>query len=119
MKIRSVTLGMVFLFVASQFLIAQTGQELFQQGVAQEQLGEYDNAIKIYERIVHEFPSNRQLVARSKLQMSECWLKLGDSKADSLISELIRDYKDQAAIVAQAQRLRERSNRVSRLTEKD
>jgi tetratricopeptide (TPR) repeat protein len=110
---------MLFLFFASGLLVAQSGQELFQQGVAKEQLGEYENAIKIYERIVREFPSNRQLVARSKLQLSECWLKLGDSKAHGLISELIRDYKDQSEIVAQAQRLRERSNRVSRLAEKD
>jgi tetratricopeptide (TPR) repeat protein len=119
MKTRIATIGMVFLFFASGWLIAQSGQELFQQGVAKEQLGEYENAIKIYERIVREFPSNRQLVARSKLQMSECWLKLGDSKADGLISELITDYKEYAEIVAQAQRLKERSSRVSRLTEKD
>ena len=57
---------------------AQNGNDLLQQGLAKERAnGDIQGAIKIYERIVKEFQSNRPLVAKATLQLGAAYEKLG------------------------------------------
>ena len=38
---------------------AQAGLDLYQRGLNEEQLGHYDAAIKIYERVIRDFAKDR------------------------------------------------------------
>ena len=116
---RTVAVVLFAVVLATVLTTAQTGQDLYQQGLGKAQLGDYEGAIRIFDRIVRESPGNRPLVARAKLQMADCWLKLGDAKARDLLNDVIRNYKDQPDVIAQARRLAERTGRLSRLTDKD
>ena len=118
MKTRLAALTLCWLLAASPAL-AQSAQELYQQGLGKQDLGDYQDAIRIYERVVREYPSNRRLVARAKVRMIDCWQRLGEARAADLILEVIRDYKDQPDVVAEAKKLSERNERFKRLTDKD
>jgi hypothetical protein len=53
---------MLLLACSTTLILAQNGSDLFQQGLEQERgKGDIAAAIKIYERIVKDFPSNRAL----------------------------------------------------------
>jgi tetratricopeptide (TPR) repeat protein len=119
MLTRTAGLVVVVLLVATGSARAQSGQELYQQGVAKAQLGDYDDAIKIFDRITREASGNRPLVAKAKLQMVDCWLKQGNAKALDLLNDVYKNYRDMPEVIGEARRLDGRTNRVSRLTDKD
>lgn len=119
MVTRTIAFVLLAFFIATVAASAQSSQALYQQGLGRAQLGDYEGAIKIFDRIVRQFPNDHLLVGRAKLQMVDSWLKLGDAKALDLLNDVIKNYKDQPELIAEAKRLSERSGRVSRLTDKD
>jgi len=83
---------------------AQTGLDLYQRGLNEEQLGHYDAAIKIYERVIRDFAKDRSLVSRAKLHQGYSWAKMGESRGTDFLNRLINDYKDQPGVVEEAKR---------------
>src|SRR5262249_31632095 len=103
MRIRIVAFGLLMM-CAARFVAGQSGPDLYQQAVGKEQLGDYQGAIKIYERIVKDHARDRALVAKAKVHLGDSWLKLGEAKGRDLLNDVISNYKDQAEMVAEARR---------------
>jgi Tol biopolymer transport system component len=107
MRIRIVAMGLVMVLCTATIMTAQNGYELFQQGLLKERgEGDIAGAIKIYERIVHDFKSNRPLVAKTLVQLGACYEKLMGSQAQTYYDQVIRDYSDQKDMLAEARRRR-------------
>ena len=64
--------------------------------------GDLKGAIDDYKRIVSTAGKDRGAAARALLRMAEAYQKLGDSEAQRIYAELLRDYREYADIVAQA-----------------
>ena len=105
MKLQSIA-GIVFalmLVVASSAYAKQSAGVLFQSGLYQEQVkGDLDAAIKVYERIIINFPRNRPVAAKALLHIGLCYEKLGKQEAQKAYRRLIQEYADQHEPVAQA-----------------
>ena len=107
MRIRIVAIGFVLMLCAATLMTAQSGYELFQQGLSKERgEGDVAGAIKIYEHIIHDFKSNRPLVAKTLVHLGACYEKLMGSQAQSYYDQVIRDYPDQKDMLAEARRRR-------------
>lgn len=92
--------AMVFL---SQGFSQQNAEQLFQAGVYQEEVGgDLEKAIAIYERIIKEFPNNRETAAKAQLQIGLCYEKLGLEGALKAYEEVISNYGEQKDVVAKA-----------------
>ena len=79
--------------IASQ---APSGHATFQQALAKERVdGNLQEAIKLYERVVSEFASDRALAAQALVQVGRCYEKLGRDEAVKAYERLVRDFADQ------------------------
>ena len=98
-KLQSIA-GIVFallLVVASSAYAKPTAGVLFQSGLYQEVVkGDLDAAIKVYERIIVNFPNNRPVVAKALLHIGLCCEKLGKQEAQKAYQRLIKEYTDQS-----------------------
>jgi Tol biopolymer transport system component len=96
----------VAIAACSAVVTSQTpsGHAVFEQALAKERVdGNLQEAIRLYERVVAEFPSDRPLVARALLQMGLCSEKLANQAgARSAYERLQRDYSDQVQIAGEA-----------------
>jgi tetratricopeptide (TPR) repeat protein len=63
--------------------------------------GDLKGAIEQYQRIAQS--TNRAVAAKALLRMGQCHEKLGNAEARTAYQRLVRDFGDQAEIVAQAQ----------------
>ena len=91
------------LLLAAAPLIAQTGNDLFQQALVKERAdGDLRGAIAIYERIAREFTADRTLAANALVQMGQCYEKLGSEEAERAYRRVVQDYADQAEVVTRA-----------------
>jgi len=100
MKLRTLIAGLMFGVAA---FAADTGAELFQKAVTQENAaGNLEEAIKLYQRVATEFASDRALAAKALVQEGRCYEKLGQDKAVKLYEQVARDFKDQRDPAAMA-----------------
>jgi Tol biopolymer transport system component len=76
-------------------LAAESGMELYQKAVTQERAGKMEDAIKLYEKVAHDFAAERPLAAKALLQAATGYEKLGQDKAKNLYEQLTREYSDQ------------------------
>jgi Tol biopolymer transport system component len=84
--------------LGTSLTLAQSGYDLFQKGLVKERAeGNLQAAIEIFERIVKEFPNNRELAAKALVEMGDCYEKLGKSEAQKTYQRVLRDYADQSA----------------------
>lgn len=98
-----ITAFFALVFFAGQNALAQSGYDLFQKGLVQERVkGDLDEAIKVYERIIINFPKNRPVAAKAQLHIGLCYEKLGTAEARKAYESVVRDFADQSEIVAQA-----------------
>ena len=80
-----------------------SGHALFEQALAKERVeGNLPEAIKLFERVVTEFASDRTLAARALVQVGLCYEKLGRDEAIRAYERLVRDFADQEDAVVQA-----------------
>ena len=78
-------------------------ENLYQEALMQmEGRGNYNKALEIFGQIIKDFPGNRQTCARSQFQIGVCNEKLGNAEARKAYERVVRDYADQAEVVAQA-----------------
>src|SRR5262245_15899393 len=96
--------GIVILLSGVVSAFAQSGLDFYQRGLNEEQLGHYDAAIKIYERVIRDFAKDRSLVSKAKLHQGYSWAKMGESRGTEFLNRLISDYKDQPGVVEEAKR---------------
>jgi Tol biopolymer transport system component len=81
----------------------QSAEQLFQSAIYKEEVeGELDAAIKIYKTIIDEYPENRSVAAKALLHTGLCYEKLGNAQASKAYERVVRNFADQAEIVAQA-----------------
>jgi hypothetical protein len=70
--------GIMLLLCAAPIAMAQSGQDLYQQGLAKEQIeGDITGAIQIYQRIVRDFAAHKPLAAKTLVQLGGAYEKLG------------------------------------------
>jgi len=96
---------LVALTALSTVVVSQTtsGHALFEQALAKERVeGNLREAIRLYERVVAEFASDRALAARALVQMGLSYEKLGRDEAVRVYERLVRDFADQQDAVVQA-----------------
>src|SRR5262245_9718672 len=96
----------VVIVVCSAVIASQTpsGHAVFEQALAKERVdGNLAEAIRLYERVVAEFPSDRALAARALLQAGLCNEKLSNQAgARAAYERLRREYPDQTQIAGEA-----------------
>ena len=86
--------------IASQ---TTSGHAVFEQALAKERVdGNLPEAIRLYERVVTEFASDRALAAKALIQAALCYEKLGREESVRAYERLLRDFADQADAVSQA-----------------
>jgi adenine-specific DNA glycosylase len=72
--------------------------DLYLKAVTQERAGKMEEAIKLYDKVAHDFPSDRTLAAKPLVQAERGYEKLGQDKADralKLYEQVARDFGDQ------------------------
>jgi Tol biopolymer transport system component len=85
--------------------VARSGQgnDLFQKALSKERAeGQIAEAIKLYERVVIDFASDRALVAKALMQIGRCHERLGSAEAQKAYQRVVREYADQSAPAADA-----------------
>ena len=93
----------VVMFAAVITSQTPSGHALFQQALAKERVeGNLPEAIKLYERVVTEFASDRALAAQALVQIGLSYEKLGRDEAVKTYERLVRDFADQDDAVEQA-----------------
>ena len=79
--------------IASQ---TPSGHAVFEQALAKARVdGNLPEAIRLYERVVTEFASDRALAAQALVQVGRCYEKLGRDDAVRAYERLVRDFADQ------------------------
>jgi len=85
---------------------SQSADVLLGAALHQEEVeGNLEAAIETYKKLLAEFPGNRPLAAQAQLHLGFCYEKLGEAQAKearAAYERVVRDYADQAEIVAQA-----------------
>ena len=86
-----ITLGMLVLLGGA--VLAQTGNDLFQQALVKERTeGNLPEAIKLYQTIVQKYSSDRKLAAKALFQIGQAYEKLGNAEARSAYGRSIRAH---------------------------
>jgi Tol biopolymer transport system component len=93
--------GVLVLSVAAQKDSAQ--EVLLQRAIQKETVdGDLAAAIKLYKEILANPGPNRSVPARALLRLGQCNEKLGSDEARKAYERLVREYGDQANLVAEA-----------------
>jgi tetratricopeptide (TPR) repeat protein len=81
--------------------------ELLEQGIyAEETIGDLNQAIAIYSKIVKDDKAQRPEVAQALFRLAVCHLHLGHKdKSNQMFHQLIDEYSDQTDLVAEARKL--------------
>ncbi|MGH7454379.1 MAG: tetratricopeptide repeat protein, partial [bacterium] len=78
--------------------------------------------LKLYQKIVQDFPDNRRVAAKAQLQIGICYEKLGQQKAVAAYQKVLENYPDQREIVALARerlaqsKIRDQKSKIHPLT---
>src|SRR5437588_5001554 len=84
--------------------LAQSGYDLFQKALVKERaVGDVEEALRLYQRIVKEFSGNHALAAKAELRMGLLYDRLG-RKADAqrAYQAVVSQYADQTNEAKQA-----------------
>jgi Tol biopolymer transport system component len=74
-------------------------EQLFQAGIyAEEVSGDLQEALKLYQKIVKDFPDQRTVAAKAQLHLGLCYEKLGQPKAYDAYQKILENYPDQHEI---------------------
>jgi Tol biopolymer transport system component len=83
---------------------SQSADVLLGAALHQEEVeGNLEAAIKIYQKLLADFPGNRPLAAQAHFRIGMCYEKLGRREAQKAYQTVVRDYGEQKEFVAQAQ----------------
>jgi len=94
----------------------QTAGELFEKALyVEEAQGDLEKAIELYQKILKQFPENREIAAKAQLHIGICYEKLGLKKAQNAFQKVIDNFPERQEEVAIA---KERIAALSRALEK-
>src|SRR5215469_16003488 len=79
MKLRIVVVALMSGLLSAA---AESGLEMYQRAVTQEQAGKLYEAIKLYEKVAHDFAPDRALAAKALMQAALEYEKQGQDKAN-------------------------------------
>jgi Tol biopolymer transport system component len=84
--------------------LAQSGYDLFQKALVKERaVGDVEEALRLYQRIVKEFGGNHALTAKAQLRMGLLYDRLGrEAEALRAFQVIVNQYADQANEAQQA-----------------
>ena len=100
------------IFVFGNLSSQESAEEIFEKAVYYEDVqGDLQKAIDLYEKILEQFPENRQIAAKAQLHIGLCYEKLGLREATNAYQNVIQNYGEQKEAVARAQ------ERLSKLTQ--
>src|SRR6266536_3536265 len=94
----------LLLAVGASIVHAQSGYDLFQKALVKERaVGDVEEALRLYQRIVKEFGGNHALAAKAELRMGLLYDRLG-RKADAqrAYQAVVNQYGDQTNEARQA-----------------
>ena len=93
---------LIFISHAASFQEKTAGQ-LFEKALYMEEAqGDLQKAIDLYQKIVKQFPKNREVAAKAQLHIGLCYEKLGKDEAQKAYQRVIEQYADQHEVVAEA-----------------
>ena len=80
---------------------AKSSSTLLQEGLYAEQVdGDFDAAIKIYEKIIEDGSYQRSHIAQAMYRQGMCYLKKqNESKAEEVFGRLVANYSDQTKVI--------------------
>jgi Tol biopolymer transport system component len=78
-------------------------EKLYESGIYQlEAVGNFEEAIKIFNLVVKQNPENKPVAAKSLLKLGLCYERLGSQKAEEAYKQIIEKFPEQAKQVAEA-----------------
>jgi Tol biopolymer transport system component len=85
------------LFILFAYLLAQqTAGELFQEALYLEEAeGDLEKAIQLYQKILEQFPEEREVAVKAQLHIGLCYEKLGLKEAQEAFERVIQDFPEQ------------------------
>ena len=93
---------LLFISHATSFQEKTAGQ-LFEKALYMEEAqGDLQKAIDLYQKIVKQFPKNREVAAKAQLHIGLCYEKLGKAEAHKAYQRVIEEFGDQHEVVAKA-----------------
>ena len=95
------TFGLLLFF--SNLSAQQTAGELFEKALyLEEAQGDLQKAIELYQRILKQYPDNREVAAKAQLHLGLCYEKLGLEEAQKAFQKVIDNYPEQTEAVKMA-----------------
>ena len=98
MRIHTIAITTLLLIFAGTLTLGQNGNDLFQQALARERAeADFEGAIQLYLRVLRDPLSqrDRQLVARTKIQLGGLYERQGQGKGREYYQQVIDDYENQ------------------------
>jgi Tol biopolymer transport system component len=91
------------LFLSSGLSPQQTAGELFEKALyLEEGQGDLQKAIGVYEKILVQFPNDREVAAKAQLHIGFCYEKMGMKDAQKAFQSVVDKYPEQTQEVALA-----------------
>ena len=85
-----------FLILNSRSLAQQTAGEIFQEALyIEEAEGDLEKAIQLYQKILEQFPEEREVAVKAQLHIGLCYEKLGLKEAREAFEKVIENFPDQ------------------------
>ncbi|MFW6140822.1 MAG: tetratricopeptide repeat protein [Acidobacteriota bacterium] len=89
-------IGMSSLVLFSSLFSQQTAGELFQEALFLEEAeGELRKALELYQKILNQFPKERETAVKAQLHIGLCYEKLGLEEAREAFERVIEKFPDQ------------------------
>jgi len=102
-RITVVVGALLLMGLAGTAIVAQSqksAEELYQSAlVMKEGRGDLEGAIKLFAKILADFPKERSVTGKAQLQIGLCYEKLGEAKAQDAYRKVIADFQDQPEAV--------------------
>jgi len=74
----------------------QTAGELFQEALYMEEAeGDMEKAIDLYQKILEQFPKEREVAVKAQLHIGLCYEKLGLKEAQEAFERVVNDFPEQ------------------------
>src|SRR5713101_8001342 len=103
-KILMLATVVLLLALGAGTTLAQSGYDLFQKALVKERaVGDVEEALRLYQRIVKEFGGNHALAAKAELRMGLLYDRLGrNAEAQRSYQAVVNQYADQTNEARQA-----------------
>ena len=110
----------IFSFTLLQEAQSQESAEQFYEAALfkKEAEGDLEGAIKIFQKIIAEFPENRKMAAKAQFQIGICYEKLGLKEAQKAFKKVVDNYPEQTEMVNVAKQKLSRLLRAKTVIEK-